>query len=366
MAIHIDQVYAEKVLKDAYDIASDQNFKPDSEFTNQISEVINHTHLTFKYIFVTALLSKCVDPDVNPLALQAGSKLPGSYDARSVCHSVVVPFERIFLSNGLGGSNEPFLNKPARFTEISRNNAVRRGKDKAIQDLLCTLLPKIKNQKQSFNCLVDALYFILKNAISKSVFLENQGLLNISASEILQFIDELTAKSFEGESCVLVAGALIQCLGSTFYKGFNVNVHPVNQAGSSSNEVNDIDAYNDKGIVWTFEIKDKNFTRYDVDHAVRKTRENHCSSLYFIKGKNGSLIEMDERTLILEHRSNGFLLNIIGIVEFSELILGLTENASIDDFVGNLLKNARDARVKDQTLIHLKETLQKYNMIGSN
>ena len=37
---------------------------------------------------------------------------------------------RIFLGNRLGGSNEPFLNKPARFTELSETNAVRGGKNK--------------------------------------------------------------------------------------------------------------------------------------------------------------------------------------------------------------------------------------------
>ena len=38
---------------------------------------------------------------------------------------VIVPFDTEVLNKALGGSNEPFLNKPARFPELSTSNAVR-------------------------------------------------------------------------------------------------------------------------------------------------------------------------------------------------------------------------------------------------
>ena len=92
--------------------------KHPSKVSSLIDFVLDNTHLTYKYILVTALASKAADESINPLALQAGSALPGSYDARSVCHGVIVKFEMTELGKALGGSNEPYLNKPARFIMV--------------------------------------------------------------------------------------------------------------------------------------------------------------------------------------------------------------------------------------------------------
>ena len=73
-----------------------------------------------------------------------GLPLSGAYDARTVCHKVIVPFEMEVLDKALGGSNEPFLNKPARFPELDKNNAVRRGNDQAILNALCDNLPRVQ------------------------------------------------------------------------------------------------------------------------------------------------------------------------------------------------------------------------------
>lgn len=122
MAIVINREIVKDVLSQAFAEAQENNYKLSSEFANEINQVLSGNHLTFKYIMMTALLSKASFPRINPLCLQKGSSLKGSYDARSICHNVLVPFEREKLSNALGGSNEPFLNKPARFKELDVSN----------------------------------------------------------------------------------------------------------------------------------------------------------------------------------------------------------------------------------------------------
>ena len=69
-------------------------------------------------------MAKAVNKEIDALSLQAGDESDGAYDARSLCHKVLVPFEREFMPNSLGGSNEPFLNKPARFPRLTPDNAV--------------------------------------------------------------------------------------------------------------------------------------------------------------------------------------------------------------------------------------------------
>ena len=123
---------------------------------------------------VTALLSKASYPQINPLCLQKGSKLKGAYDARSICHFVLVPFEREYLFNALGGSNEPFLNKPARFPELDPSNPVRKGKDQELLNLLCDFLPKVNSTEQAFKALTDSIYCALQKVKAKKEIIDNK------------------------------------------------------------------------------------------------------------------------------------------------------------------------------------------------
>ena len=109
----------------AYENARRGDVPLDCACRDLVDDVLKHTHLTYKYILVTALTAKATDESVNPLCLQAKSALLGAYDARSICHGVIVPFDMEVLNKALGGSNEPFLNKSARFPELSTSNAVR-------------------------------------------------------------------------------------------------------------------------------------------------------------------------------------------------------------------------------------------------
>ncbi len=87
---------AYKILHAAYQVAL---YAPNSSCCHQafINFVIDNTHLTYKYILFTAILSKAADESINPLCLQKQSMLSGAYDARTVCHKVIVPFEMEIL-----------------------------------------------------------------------------------------------------------------------------------------------------------------------------------------------------------------------------------------------------------------------------
>ena len=59
-----------------------------------IDFILKGSHKTYRYVLVTALLAKSVNKDVDILSLQAKDSSVGAYDARSLCHKVIVPFER--------------------------------------------------------------------------------------------------------------------------------------------------------------------------------------------------------------------------------------------------------------------------------
>ena len=142
----VDHRAAERLLREAILIAQgDSSQLPATEWNREIRTIIQGKHLTFRYILVTALLGKATNPSINALSLQARANIDGAYDARSLCHAVVVPLERQLLNRSLGGSNEPFLNKPARFPTISSSNAVRAGSDKELLLILHKILSELRN-----------------------------------------------------------------------------------------------------------------------------------------------------------------------------------------------------------------------------
>jgi len=95
-----------------------------------------------------------------------------------------------------------------------------------------------------------------------------------------------------------------------------VKVHKVNQAGSSSNEVSDIDVYANGTLIYTAEVKDKEFAAQDVEHAVTKVAMNDHFSLVFLKGPRGELSGDTEESLIQAWGERGFNLYFATVVDY--------------------------------------------------
>ena len=153
---------------------------------------------------MNALASKATDPSINALCLQKRSNLPGAYDARTICHKVFVQFEMIELGKALGGSNEPFLNKPARYTELSKTNAVQRGNDQMLLNKLVDELPKIVASDEAYTGLVYAIKKLLAIKVEKEkITAFDYSELDGNAAKLAILIDQILQGSFEGEALTL-------------------------------------------------------------------------------------------------------------------------------------------------------------------
>lgn len=354
--MHLELDAGREVLSRALKAASASGYVARSSIHVAIKRILAGDHLTYRYIFLTALVAKSVNQRVNCLALQAGADLEGAYDARSLCHKVLVPFEREFLANALGGSNEPFLNKPARYTHLSLANAVRRGNDRETLALLCKVLSEVNSSAKAYDALVDALNLLVSIAIKAQA----TGVAVVLAGDnqkagVLMLIDRLVSKSMEGESCSLAVTSVLECLSRGPLKGAKVEVHPVNQCGASSLEVSDVDVFYEGKLTASLEVKDKHFNKHDVAHAVSKVASAGYDSLFFVKGPSGLLVGSKESDLIAEHRSRGFILSILSVQDFAAFVLGFVRSVSYADFCEILFTQARVARVKGETRRHLEE-----------
>src|SRR5262245_12755370 len=93
-----------------------------------IDRSVNARMLTYRYVLPTQLLAKTVNQDLDCRVIQASARVKGAFDARSVCHSVIVPFDRVH-HGVLGGSKEPYLNNPLRIPIIGkRHRAAQKDK----------------------------------------------------------------------------------------------------------------------------------------------------------------------------------------------------------------------------------------------
>ncbi|WP_157739762.1 restriction endonuclease, SacI family [Paenibacillus kribbensis] len=361
--VRVDKNQATEVLVKAIERATTKGYSWQSPFSKNIQTVLFGTHLTFRYILVTALLAKATNPKVNALCLQAGSQLDGAYDARSLCHNLLVPFERKYFNGGLGSSNEPFLNKPARAPELNPSNPVRRGNDQMLLDLLCTFLPQIQTQQEAFDALTDAIAccFIKFLEIRKSSTVQAAKIPTLTEMDL--FLNDLLEQACGGETLVLTVGVLVKLHTMALAGKTKVEVHVVNQSGASSKEVSDIDVYLNNKMLYAFEAKDKLYKQEDVAHAVRKVIDSGFNRLIFVSGPRAMLQEASKQELIDAAALKGVYLTFMSHKKFIKFYLSQIPPTSIELFFSTLMELTREARMKDDTITYLQNTARKHGFI---
>jgi hypothetical protein len=360
----IDISIAVECLLKAHQQALQEGYQAKSRLAQEIQEIILGEHLTFRYLLVTALLAKASNERINALALQSGASLDGAYDARSLCHKVIVPFERQHWGSRLGGSNEPFLNKPARFPSISKNNAVRKGRDLAYLIKLHDILASVAAE-EAFDMLVDAIFSIFKRPSGElrgvQVALASQGGDRI---RLLAFIEDILTESHQGESCVFIVGALLEMVLQSYGEDFSIRVHPVNQSGASSREISDVDVYDGAVLFLTVEVKDKIFFPSDLEHAVNKARQASLSHLLFLKGKNAILSGEAEEAQVSQWLKEGFDLLILPLPFWASSLISIASKGFLERFLGGLERWMKVARAKDSTKAHFARCAERYGWAG--
>lgn len=324
----------------------------------KIREVITGSHKTYRYVLVTGLLSKAVNNDVDPLSLQAKDTSMGAYDARTIAHFVLVPFEREYLPNSLGNSNEPYLNKPARFKRLSLDNAVRQGKDRAILAKTIVILSAMDTQRKALKYLKSALAVMesVSREFNKKYEIDESGIdVNQTTQSVLDCIFCLTNNPCEGEICPIIISTI-----ESFYlpKSYEVIAHKVNESGSSSKEVGDIDIVNGKkNVITSIEVKDKDFTKEDVEHAIRKFRQAGLERALFVYGKKVNFDQTEVYQLAARYGRIGCYCSVISVLDYARLRLFAIDNIDLRSFAVRMLQEAKKIGAKDSTIEWIKSNI---------
>ena len=350
---------AKLTLEKAYADACSPNFQNGQcQHDALIDYVLAGTHLTYKYVLFNALLAKATDETLNPLCLQKKSELPGAFDARTICHKVIVPFEQTTLQKVLGGSNEPFLNKPARYTDLSKDNAVRRGKDQEMLYRLCDELPLITTADIAYS---DLVYFLrklitLRNEKASLTVFSIPDAMNL-ATKLFAFCQGLLAENYEGEILTLVVAAIYRAIFPD--ENISVEVHPVNESGASSKEISDLDIYTNETILVSNELKDKEYSKNDVCHAADKVIQAGGCKMLFIEGPRGHMSTDFREAVTEEYADKNFMLSIISVFDFLRLMIPLISNIDAQNIVKYMLNTAHETKFKEETISYVNHVAEQ-------
>lgn len=360
MSVDVNREEARKILAQAFKNPIEQK----DLIGRTITDILRGTHKTYRYVLFTALLAKATNDEIDILSLQKKDPSKGSYDARSLCHSVVVPFERNEVPHSLGDSNEPFLNKPARFVRLSESNAVRGGNDKKVLLSLIETLPKIKGKNEAFKYLSSAVFTLIElNKEYESKFnieLFSQSFESIQM--VLDYIDLATERTCEGETCPLIVAALESMCSPMFC----VIAHKVNESGASSKEVGDIDVFetSDTGerakLYSSIEVKDKDFSELDVQHAISKFHSAGLTKALFVYGKSAHFDSVPVKQLSARYGRSGIYCAVVSIMEYAKLRLYDTRpNITLPSFMDRVSYFAKAINAKEETMGWLNQALKE-------
>ena len=348
----IDESIARDVLYKAFENRDRMN----DDISESINSILQGTHKTYRYITFTAILAKATNCEIDILSIQAGDNSDGAYDARSLCHHVVVPFEREVLPGSLGGSNEPYLNKPARCLRLSPDNPVRRGNDYNTLLLMIDILPRIDSEEKAVKYLQSAICCLedIYNAYEDQFSIKDLDIVDSDKPQtILDYINSLVDFSYEGEICPLI----ISTLESLYYDDkTRVVPHKVNESGASSKEIGDIDIYDSaEHLISSIEVKDKDFTKEDVEHAIHKFASAKLERTLFVFGKKAAFDRKEVFSTAAQLGSKGYFCSVISIIDFAKMRLySTTRKISIGDFVELMLDYAKQINAKDETIAWIK------------
>ena len=284
----------------------EQNYLDDKTAARKIGEVLNASQLTYKYILVTNVIAKAVNSDIHYRAMQAQWDHPGAYNARSLGHAVLVEWEKDH-GERLGGSNEPFLNKPARYPSFSMENSYRSEK---AHTRLYELLERLEEKTNTgeidpIDVLRHTLYEISQLDPQTVDFIPPKS--DVPYQELRSRVEKYIEKSGGGERLASVtAGVMKAYYTHTDGENYTIEAEHANVPDEFSNAAGDVEVFrDDNDLVRAIEVKDKPTERSDIQHAITKARENELSEYLYVVGqgfrneseKQGAIQEIEDSSV---------------------------------------------------------------------
>jgi hypothetical protein len=267
------------------DRADDECQEPLSEehsrLKKHIEDCLRSKTKTYRYVLPTQILCKCVNSRLDCRSLQALFKSPGAFDARSIAHEVVVPFDQE-NHQVLGGSAEPYVNNPLRCDSVTTRNRGRQ-KNKEDWDKLVDILEEVESSndpslaRRVFDQILYVIYDMLDD-VTVSYPVPNK----VSLQNTLSIMKKFLATKSSGDRLEALATALFRVIGKNFRLFDEVRRQKVNAADVSSGMVADIECWRKGKIVLIIEVKDRDLSLVQLDSKLSFARSRKINEIMFV------------------------------------------------------------------------------------
>jgi hypothetical protein len=285
-----------------------------------IRDCLSSAALSYHYVLPTQLLAKSVNPSLDAHAIQAGYPGLGAFDARTIAHDVIVPFDRE-NERVLGGSPEPYVNNPLRVPGITAEHRTAQ-KNKADWDKLVAVLDAVESSgdiafvRSAFDQVLFEIYRMLAGV---AVVYPTPN--RISLDRTNQLVQQYLCVKSGGERMEAVCTALFRVIGRRLSIFDEVRREKVNTADIFSGMSADIECWLGGKVVLLVEVKDRELTLIQLDTKLDVARARHISELLFIaeQGKEQQNLGAIDMRISSEFTSG----QNVYVVKFADFALGI-------------------------------------------
>lgn len=262
-----------------------------------------HT-LTWKIIVFTAISARAAHgSSIDPFSMKKRDNIADegtSYNARGLAENTICPFERNHLGYRLGrGTIDPGANRQMFHPRLTPDLPTTRP---IMRDATLRIVTRLARGSQALarRTLREAISILMELPDMTPAPREMTS-VTISSANVCNILLRILAVSSGGESAVLVYSSIAQAINN---RQLIVTPHPVNQAGTSSNETGDVDFFRRENgeyvIVRCAEVKDKPVTCDEMRQACQKASDALCNSIDFVYGPRCEPPSEEERNLLIQ------------------------------------------------------------------
>jgi hypothetical protein len=236
---------------------------------------------SYHYVLPTQVLCKCVAPELDCRSLQAAYRKPGAFDARTIAHEVIVPFDQQ-NHRVLGGSSEPYVNNPLRCPAVIRRYRAQQ-KNKEDWDNLGAVLDVVEQlgsvafTENVFDQILVEIYRLL--AAAQVVYPTPN---RVSLKQAIDIVRRFTAVKSGGDRTEVVCAALFRSIASEFGLFDEIRRQKVNAADFASGMGADVECWSKGKLALLVEVKDRTLTLTQLDAKLDAARAKKISEILFL------------------------------------------------------------------------------------
>ncbi|MEO7143546.1 MAG: restriction endonuclease, SacI family [Bryobacteraceae bacterium] len=329
------------------------DYLDDSNLIESIRDSLaDSTDKTYHYVLITQLVSKVTNAALNARSLQERADVDGSFDPRSVCKKVIVPFDRAQLDGALGRSPDPYVNNPVRVPLLTKADRGSKS-DPEMWDKLCDLVDIVEAKDEAFarNLFLQVLLEIYRKL--GTVEIRYDVPLRASLVQVIAATESFSEEKSGGDRPLALAAALFQIIGK-YFKLFQPEIRrgKINASDAAAGQVADLECIDAGGrVVLAVEVKDRTVTVSDLEEKLGATRKKAIREVFFLSGRRNAQTRSaqtdDVAARVAKEFSAGQNLYVFHLIDLARSVLALAGEEPRREFlllVGRQLDEFSDTK----------------------